>query len=298
MGLQILTAAWGQKHVEWFIRGCLKSLGQTKNRRAIQETDTTWNVFTDAEYIGLLKQEIEMKFPAIFKVNPMPIELLRDRTDNLLSATIWQIGKCLETKQPMLLAPPDTLFGDGSVEGLMRIGAEPNVCVTVAHPRVLPEILGQDIGDTEKFVNLAWSNLHRSWSEAERGHPRQNSFIGGVDWQKTKEKPMTIAVRHRLPTPYYCNFTPEDEQFFRVQIGFGTYDHTWAAMLYQMGRIRHVGSSDIAFICELTDADKNIPPVHRGGNPMEFWKRDAHNEINKQIITVFRGQYETEGVCV
>lgn len=287
MSIQMLTAVWGPKHLELFKKGTIRSLAQQDNYKALVKAQAQWNIFTEPQYFDTIKNYIYEVMPNFPSVELKSTSLLRDRIDNLLSATLWQMGRCLDSNERMLLAPPDTIFGDGTIDGLLQIGKDEHSCVVVPHPRVLPNILDSNFGTNAELVSLAWKNLHRSWSEAEDGHPRQSSFIGGVSWRSISDN--LYAVKHRLPTVYLAHFTQNDYQYFVKQIGYGAWDHTWPEELLKQSRQRTVGASDAAFIVEVTDGDKNVPPVMRGGDPNKFWKNHFHNEINSQISCIFRG---------
>lgn len=288
MGVQLLSVFWGQKHVDLFINAALKSLTFSKNKQALIEAGATWNIFTETHHFDQIREAIRERVPEIEMFELQSVVKLRDRTDHMLSALIWQIEKCLLNKEKLLLVMPDTIWGDGSIPNLFKVGHEPTSCVVVPHPRVLPEILNETYESNQSLVNAAFKHLHRSWSEAKVGHPRQNSFVGGTSWVDLGENQYSVC--HRLPTVYYAGFTDEDLQYFKTQVGFGTYDHTWPGhILIPRDRQRTIGSSDVAFVCEITDADKNVPPVMRGGDPDKFWKANMHNNINAIMRTTFRG---------
>lgn len=288
MGLQLVSCVWGDKHLELWRRTTLRSLAMPENAEALLKQDSCWNIYTEEKYFEYFKNKIHEYIPGFKSVELISTNKLRDRIDNTQSAMIKQIEKCLNHKDRMLLCPPDSIFGDGSVQGLLNAGRDPESVVVVPHPRVLPAILEEVYGSNAEMVSLSWRHLHRSWSEAEVGHPRQNSFIGGVSWSRVEDS--LYSVTHLLPTPYLCDFTAEDLSYFKAQIGFGAYDHTWSGeILIPKVRQRFVGSSDIAFIAEITEADKNVPPIVRGGDPNKFWKDHLHNRINRQMISVFRG---------
>lgn len=290
MGLQIFTAVWGEAHVEIFRRSCLKSLAFKKNKKDLLEAKPEWNIFTDPKFFEYLKSIIDQVIPEFPVINLVSTEELRDYTDPIQSAVIRIIKKCIVREEKLLMAPPDTIFGDGTIRGLLAAGREKFTCVVVPHPRVLPAIMDDLPACTNpQLVTKAWKYLHRAWSEAETGHKRQNSYIGGVKWSEIE--PKLYEVTHRLPTIYLAEFTEEDLMYFKAQGSFGGWDHTWPGdVLIHRGRQRYVGSSDACFIVEITEADKNVPPIFRGGHPDDFWKNHAHNSANKQIVSIFRGE--------
>lgn len=288
--MQILTVVYGEKHVELFRRACLKSLSFPNNRSALYEHKAIWNICTDDKYVEYLRREIDIRIPELV-VNFKTTDTLRNYIDPIQSAVIWQIEECLKTNSKLLIAPPDTIFGNGTVSNLLKIGREKNTCVVVPHPRVLPSILEHAFNpyiSNPELVRLAWQHLHQAWSDAEIGHPRQNSYVGGVVWQRLADN--LYSVVHRLPTIYLAEFTEEDLSYFKSQVSFGAFDHVWPGdVLVKRERQRYVASSDSCFIVEITEKDKNVPPIWPG-DVDSFWRSHVHNGINKGIITTFRGE--------
>lgn len=288
MNFQILSCFWGKKHFDLWKRCAFKSLTFEKNRKSLRHSQ--WNVYTDIEFheelIGLF-------------TNRMPdcdLKLgdatdLRDYIDLHQSAFIKTIDSCLKMGSRCLLAPPDSIFGDGSVNGMISLGRESNSIVVVPHARVIPKFAEWEYEginwSNHQLVKRAWEHLHRSWSDAEIGHPMNSSYVGGVEWQKLDQN--LYAVTHRLPTPYLIDFMPSDLDYFKMQGSFGNFDHTWGNDYIPQGRMRYCGSSDIAFIAEVTDEDKNIPPIFPNQPKTGFWKNHYQNQINAQIVAVFRG---------
>lgn len=307
---QIFTMAWGSHYVQMFNRACFKSLNWPKNKAATQ--GSTWNIYTKREHFD--------EFTSIFDGAGFELRLF-DIGDSvrvagcgfvkasqcdagviLLAGLRDQIARCLHEKKKCLFAPPDTIFGDGSVPGLLGLGSIPGSCVAVAHPRVLPAIIdeieyfGATRGgvDNVHMVSLAMRHAHDSWKYAEMGHPKNNSFVGGISWRQLE--PGLFAVTHRLPTVYLADFIPQDFDFFWGQVSFGGWDHRWPAEnLLRFERQRYVGSSDAAFIVEVTEWDKNVPPEvdkkHLVGHAEDaFWNSHYHNGINRQTSVIFRGE--------
>ncbi len=286
MKLELLSSVWGLTHLEIFRRALLTSLSWDKNKAALN--GAKWNIFTDEEHMGYLKKLVEDTLPEV-EVSIGTTSMLRRYIDITQSAVVWQVEECLKNGSRLVMAPPDTIFGNGTIHGLMQAGREKNTCVVVPHPRVLPSFLGlTDImykANNAQLVGEAWKFLHRSWSEAEEGHERQNSFVGGVVWKEDANG--LIEVRHRLPTIYLADFTKEDLEVFKAMPSFGSYDHEFPSRLIQQGRQRFVTSSDACFIVEITDGAKNVPPIW-DGPVTEFWRRHVHNEHNKMLYSYFR----------
>lgn len=285
MKIQGLTVVWGDEYIDRFLKGTVESVAFPHNKRSME--NVIWNIFTDEhqferidKFIAPLLPETEIRF--------RDLGVIRDRIDYLHSGLIWQIKECLKNKQRMLLLPPDSIFGDRTIQNLITLGKEDKTCVVVPHPRAHPEVLIEAYESNESLVRAAWKHLHRSWSDAEEGGDRQNSFIGGVSWEKLDDK--VFAVKHLLPTPYFCDFTEDDLTFFESQPGIGAIDHVWPSTLCTTNRMKYSGSSDACFVVEITERDKNLPPVQRGQETSKFWRNHPHNLFNQQVSCIFRSE--------
>lgn len=289
MKLQLMSVVWGSKHIELFKETAVRSMGFKRNLKALLEQEAVWNVFTDDENIKDIEEIV--KWTGLnHKIKSK--KDLRNYIDPVQSATIWQIEECFITGSRLLLAPPDTIFGDGSVPNMLEAGKAPGAVVVVPHPRVLPSFVhdfraGRELSNPE-LVTLAFKHLHRAWTEAEKGCVNQSSYVGGVEWEKLGED--HYAVVHRLPSPYLMDFKSSDLSYFKRAISFGHFDHMWPGdELVPNGRQVYIDDSDQAFICEVTDPDKNVPPVIPGQPKEGFWRNHAHNIHNAKITAHFKG---------
>lgn len=264
-----------------------------RNKASLEEQPTKWHVYTDKNHVANIEKWIKEVLP-----NTIPdvkdISETRRYIDASQSAFVMSIEECIKDKSPLLFAPPDILFGDGSINGLLKSLYEKDAVATVAHIRATSSLL-KEIKQNQKditnpqLVSLAWKHLHRCWIDAELGHPRQNQWGTGVCWQKIEDN--LYSVVHRLPTPYLMYFTDEDLQYFKIQSGFGHFDHRWPGdILMKRGRQRTITSSDVAFMIEITEPEKNISNIP--GDKNDFWQHHYHNEINKQILVTLRGENE------
>jgi hypothetical protein len=295
--LRIFTTVWGDNHLDWFERACVRSLSWPDNRAAIR--DATWTLFTK-------EQDIQRAEALVKKtgVDNIEIGVIPGNVEGNSPNMGWVLLQCLFTMMEVsvkdgsrvLMAPPDTIFSDGSIEALKVLGSTDGTCVAVPHPRVSPSIFGsiKDSAPTaDELVRFALKHGHRAWSEAEDGHEKQNSFIGGVSWRRLGKK--IIGVTHRLPTVYLAHFRPSDLSFFKqphdnLPPTFGAWDHTWPSVLLEQERLRVVGSSDAAFILEVTKEDLNVPP-QSPINPLEydaFWRNQFHNRMLRQFSYIMR----------
>lgn len=216
-----------------------------------------------------------------------------DRGQVLIKSLQESISLCLVDSSPMLMATPDFIYGNGTIETFARVANEPGSCATIANIRVLPSIL-PEIADmtcptNSMLTSVAFSCLHRSWSESPGNLYRSGVRINGIA-QKL------WAVEHWMPSPFYYNFLDCDRQHFREwherkPPGFGIVDHLFPTYLLEQERLRYIGSSDAALMCEVTDPEMNVPPLNAAGDPQDkFFRNHFHNNIQRQFVSIFRGE--------
>lgn len=272
----------------------MRSLSWPKNSVALKNAH--WDIYGDLE-------QTQQVYEIATKVLPFnQITLRQKRMDrggvDLLGCMMETMRRCADDRSAMITAPPDTVFSDGSIDALLAYGDQPGTCVAVPHPRVLPDILtslGPEPLPNDKLVTLALEKYpHRSWVTGDRRLSVNGTHVGGLSWIKTGN---VWAVTHRLPTVYLSNFNEEDRKFFSrpyqgQQPQYGMWDHEWPGQcLLPHQRQRTIGSSDLAFIFELTEHYKNIPTQRLVSvdEPDAFHRDEPHNRINRCYTTVFRG---------
>lgn len=295
--LRIFTTVWGDQHLDWFERSCIRSLSWPLNSQAIR--NATWTLFTKnqdlerAKTLALKTGVTNIEFAGISDIVEGNTPLMGKV---LLECLLQMMDSSIRDGSKVLMAPPDTIFSEGTIQALLAAGAQKGTCVAVPHPRVSPSIFG-GIKDSPltgaELTSLAMKHGHRAWTEAEDGHPKQNSFVGGISWRRLG--PKVIGVTHRLPTVYLAEFQSSDITAFRqphdnLPPTFGYYDHGWPSELITQERQRVIGSSDAACILEVTKEDLNVPPVFasNGQEPDAFYRNLHHNKINRQYMYVMR----------
>ena len=297
LNLRIMTAVWGSNHADWFERACARSLSWERNRAAIK--NATWTLFTkheDVARVTAIAHKVGVKRVEYVELPESVQGNSPNMGAHLLNCLLHMMTTCLKDGSKLLMAPPDTIFSEGTIECLLNAGSQKGTCVAVPHPRVSPSIFG-GIKDSPlsgaKLVTLAMKHGHKAWSEAEIGHANQNSFIGGISWKILG--PKLIGVCHRLPTVYLADFLPSDLVYFQqprdgLEPTFGVWDHTWPTDLIAQQRQRVIGSSDAACILEVTKEDLNVPPAYPVDTtqPDAYWKNMPHNVINRQYLYVMR----------
>ena len=285
--LKIFTPCWGKKHISLFRRCLGLSLSWPRNNASIKNAE--WVIACESE------EDASAIFPIVKLISPFcsmiayihPEISKVDSGMALIDSLVLTIKSCHQEGIPLLMATPDFIFGEGTIDAFKEVGSEAGSCVSIAHMRVLPQILDclkQPIPNAS-LITLGLKYAHVTFSECnERFH------YGGV--RKTEISSKVYAIEHHMPSPFFCNFTQNDiDSFTSIQHGklpgFGAWDHTWPTHLLNEGRLRLIGSSDAAMMLEVTDPDKNVPPID---DRQHFVNKHLHNRIQKQFISVFRGE--------
>lgn len=291
MKFRIFTLAWGNQYLDWFERACVTSLSWPKNIAALRANASEWNVYSVVSDSERIKKILE---PTGIPVQVHPFVPRNSSGETLQPVILDHLKNCAQTGNAFFMAPPDTIFSEGSVEHIAAIGSAPRTCIAVPHVRVnagsfMSEFHGQPL-DSPTLVSMAFRNLHKTWTDADIEQPITNSFLGGVTWRKLENN--LYAVSHRLPTCYLGNVEQSDVDWFAKQFETGTFDHTWPVKLVKEQRQRVIGSSDAAFIVELTKEHENHPVCQQRDmeDPDKFWRDEEHNYVNRNQISIFRGQ--------
>lgn len=287
MTLRLFTLVHGEPYMTWMQQALVPSLSWPINRNAIRNAE--WHIYTTEQSRDRV---IEIARPLgltmkICEMNP-------DWAGQFLASAVRQIiMEASSEGDQILMAPPDTIFGEGTLETFVALGRDPRVVISAPPVRVnqsfmssFAEAEGPVFNET--LVYMAWKHLHATWRDANITMPRNNSFIGGVSWKALSAN--VFAVTHLLPTPFYLGVAPSDGEWFRLYGTPGAYDHIWPAKLVDEGRQRLIGSSDAAFIVEITEADKNIPPLYPVNPSMntEYSGQNKHNHVNRNTVCIFR----------
>jgi hypothetical protein len=287
VNLRLFTGVWG-KYIDTFELACAQSLEWPSNKEAIK--GSTWNIVCEPKHeerVNAIRARC-----GVFRGQNIFLHNAQDFTHQFSGHLYEEMKKCVAENAVFLFCLPDYVFGDGTVQNLKALMTEPGLCLAVPNTRVLPSAMEafKHRRTNAELVTIAFDRgyMHQTWRDAELGKDKINSFYGGVHWQEVA--PDIITVMHRLPSSYMCSFLASDIEFFKTQSSFSAWDHTWPSKLLKEGRQRFIGSSDVAFITEVTDPDKNQAltlPISLEG-PSAFYRSLPHHEINKNIMTVFR----------
>lgn len=289
--MKIYTPCWGEWHIELLEKALLKSLMWEKNRAEIEGCE--WIFTTETEYEATRIKQIVEALPLKTKIN-IKIYLIRgiSRSDvgmSLMHTLVPTMEECLKEKQPLLMATPDFIFSNGAITAFKELCSDLGDCATIAHMRVLPEVLpliSETAPTNTQLMQIGFNHPHSSWTEAEE---RKNTFIGGFEWRRFGA---IRAVRHYLPSPFYAKFIYSDPAFYKQSHdgfppGFGLWDHKWPTELLKNNRLRFIGGSDLACMIEVTKPMNNTVPIKEG---IGYHRKEFHNNIQSQFVSVFRGE--------
>jgi hypothetical protein len=215
-----------------------------------------------------------------------------------IQALLKSIAQCLDEKTSMLMSTPDFIWADGSIQNMWDESYPDEgqgLCVSIAHMRVLPEFICDFLSpDNDEMVSRGLRHAHFSWAGGEIGPYNANGiYHSGLAWRHVPGCRM-ITVQHQMPSPFLVNFTESDLTEFSRWKGmtppsFGEWDHNWPSKLIDEGRLRYIGSSDVAFMVEITEPDKNVPPLEPARTPHDqFFRSEPSVKIQKQFISTFR----------
>lgn len=278
--MKIFTPCWGEKHIE-LLDTCLgMSLRWPKNNKSIENAE--WIVLTSDEAEANKTAPIIKRISSSSKITIHP-------GGRLIDSLVAGIHSCLKDQEPMLMATPDFIYGDGTIDAFKAIAGKPGICASIAHMRVLPSVLPplrtwkMRPPINCELMEIGFDHPHISWRHSEEGCEKPMSQLGGIRWNDLGCG--IKAVRHYLPSPFFCNFIEADLKVF-TGTDFVHWDHTWPSNLLMDNRLRYIGSSDAACMIEVTDADMNVPDIGEGDG---YARNFFHNKIQGQFVSIFRG---------
>jgi hypothetical protein len=301
--MRVFIPCWGEKSFDLLEEALLMSFSWHNNALALK--DAVFSVVTDGvEGSVLARNLISAVIPTAQFDNFVCPDLGLPGGDYgiiILKPLLSVIRKCIAEDVPMLMATVDFIYGNGTLKAFDTVCNQPGTCASIAHIRATREILKdlKIVGNifnspvwNDELVSAAWRWPHISWTGSEYGVKNCMSYRSGISWQSIERN--VVAVQHVMPSPFYCRFLESDLEVLGASYdgrppGFGSWDHKWAKHLIADGRLRYIGSSDAAVMVEVTDKDKNVPPVDPPGLKTMFFNADTHNRIHKQFISVLRG---------
>ncbi len=283
----VYTMVWGP-FIDLFERCCLASLLQPGNLPAVKDK-ILWRIATTdpLERFAEIRKTlvgagIEMDLFR-WKETPISSEIAARFLANALEVAVG-------ATDTFLMAQPDVFFGNGSIGNLVRyLGSRP-LAVAAVHLRTLAHVVPPPLPcSNARLVRYAFENLHPENAAMFDGLTKNSTRQGGVSIRPLTGDLYTCV--HSLSNVSLLRPTMTDVDFFRRIEGFGAWDHAWPSLLVAEHRLRVVGSSDLFFAVELTDADKVNCPHEPGMCGNDVYRRDMpHNRVMGSIAVVLRAE--------
>jgi hypothetical protein len=290
--LRIFSIVYNEPYLDWFERGCIHSLLWPKNRAALATADG-WDIWTTPEDEARVRRAAG-RVPLELRIGIFNSHAPEDgtaRKENLKRALISEIHETRD-KGAFLWIAPDSIFGDGSLGSIIELGSVPGLCIAMAPMRVIADGFIEAMGNVPlsnaELVRLSFERMHRGFAEAEATRRHTNSYESGVSWRRLGDG--LYAITHRKHSAYLMQPTRGDAEWFKHMNKFGAYDHSFPRLLVQSERQRVIGSSDAAFVAELTPELGHAPPClpTDPNEPDRFMQKQPHHAVNRNVVCIWR----------
>lgn len=284
MSVRVFTFVYGN-YFDWFER-TVASLCWPKNRAALD--GAVWSVYTNEGGQSSVERILS---PAGLKVEVKTLHVEPNVGKQMATCLQAEMKACEIDGSGLLLAPPDTIFGEGSIPAIVNLGMEGHNAISVPHPRVLSDTF-PDIREptsNARLVKLAIENMHEVWQLANIKLEKNNSWYSGAGWRHLQDN--LYAVTMRIPTPYFIRPIHGDNDVM-ISSGPGGWDHKWPQHLVKDQRHRIIGSSDAAFMVELSRKDLPQGPVRDSNrDDLDAYRGTLlHHQVNRNTVTIWRAE--------
>jgi hypothetical protein len=272
--LYVFVPVWGKWHISLFFQYTMPSLMQSNNLPAVsKEKKIIINFYTqdlDAPTIHENMSNYANIYDYYIYLESEFTDLGRDKMANYL---IHTLDKCVAENALMLLALPDFFYSDYSVKNLVSLSECKGVSISVPHPRVSYECIQDKLTmynglkisgsvNSESLVERAILCKHMAIELCDELKDENHTYYGGISIRELTNN--NLVVVHNLPAVLLISPIIDDILFFRRRVRFNDIDTIWPHMLLRQSRLKVVGSSDIAFMVELTKDSTDKPPVTKG----------------------------------
>lgn len=291
--VRLFSIVFNDRYLDWFERGCVPSLMWPRNREALKLVKAwdLWTTEADRKRAKAAADRVGIPVEIHPVIPPLSWDDKEAMKPALTRVLIEQMGKCAQADQAFFWVAPDSIFGDGTIGAVMTLGAVPGVCVSFFPLRVKAEGFIEAMGGpltNAQLVKLAFTRLHPAFEQSDATRPYTNSFESGVSWRRLDAG--LYAVTHRNPSAYLMQPTIGDYRWFADMKKFGAYDHTLPKRLIEEHRHRIVGSSDAAFVVELTPEDAHVPALQQtsSGEPDRYRQQLHHHAVHRISTVIWR----------
>jgi len=262
--------------------------------RDFYNTYTKPSLEKDVAYLKSQGWEISYTQGA-FNLDEAPEKFDTTRSFNKCSALLLAhlrktIQDCIDQESYMFLAPPDTVFALGTLTHCVKIAHGKNVCVAIPHIRASlgdGKVWENKLPTGKELVRRCFTNGHDAFIKT-MDNENENATWAGISTRKIDSD--LHAMIHCMPTIYLAKFTPLDLRYWEYAMDFGNWDRQWLKILWNDSRVKIVGSSNMAFCVEVTDIDKNVPPLQSGlKNNDKYWCEDDFNKDMRNFVFSLEG---------
>ena len=274
MKLKLFTYFWGVNFRYLFENFCYPSVADQIAELKAAGVDVEWQVHTP---VPMRERSQCTYYPA--------------KPNETLETFQRMIEGFADTGIPVAFIGPDYIVGADTIANCFElIKDRPNQSIAVAHPRIAWEKFTSRWNTVlhplqhEQLVSLAFQFPHRCLSGADP------TVLPNLTWTGLSVREIKdglFAVTHNLATPFICRFTKDDVKFFKDK-HFESFDRDYTRKLLKEGRIKLVGSSDIAFFLELTSASHHpemLNEMHGISMLNNDKEMDGQNHYNPFIVT-------------
>jgi hypothetical protein len=284
----LFTLVYRNRFLEKLEHGCARSLAWPRNRAAID--GAIWDIYSYPEERERITQ---ITAGVGLKIQFHDIPDIHAIESKLMAVMLDHARLCVSEGAAMFTAQPDLIFGEGSIEAMVRVAAENReLCVALPHPRVndaaFVQAMPSGVIENAQLVSLAMQHLHSSFASADMVLENVSTWHGGVSWRRLGEG--LYGVTCNTPTIFLARLIPEDVAVLK-KAGDGAWDHIWPTTLMKEQRQRLIGSSDAAFVVELTHPRSHVPDLRRKppGAPYTYRHDRDHHKVNRNTVSVWRG---------
>jgi hypothetical protein len=292
--VRIFSIVFNEPYLTWFEQGCVRSLLWPRNAEALKAA-ARWDIWTtpaDAERVRAIASRAGLPLNLNANITGGSWSDKEPMKANLLRALLTEMEQCAAEDAAFLWLAPDSIFGDGTIGSIMALGAVPGVSVSLAPMRVNAEgfvdAMGSEPLSNAALVRLSFERAHQAFKDAEATLAYSNSYKSGVSWRRIGAG--LYAVTHRKHSSYLTQPTKSDVRWFRDRPKFGNYDHAFPSKLIEEQRQRVIGSSDAAFVAELTTEGSHMAPVQPAdpAEPDRYWQDLPNYRANRSVVAIWR----------